>query len=306
MTELAISDEGPAAGATLERFRKQKTPGILVTVDMAGEGYDCPEIMVLGFAANRLTPLYVRQVVARAQRVTAYERKELGHALPAAIVMPDIPLLVEHMRDILEPVRHEPQPEEAARAATGNGEGRFAPRFALDAVTDLDDGNADGVGLPDSDTPMELIRIAEPRMQEAGLPVSETLRVLWAGRHAMRDYHEAHPFTALAPEDLRLAEGAPAAGRPERQMRREPMAETEVAQGLQDDLAELGRWWQINGDTPVKEFAVAVNQAGGLPGKGGRAQASVDQLRAAKAHADETIRGRCEATGLPLPRLLRL
>jgi superfamily II DNA or RNA helicase len=61
----------------LETFRRLDRPGILCTVDMAGEGYDCPDIAVVGFATNKLTPLYVRQVVARAQRVTAYEREKI-------------------------------------------------------------------------------------------------------------------------------------------------------------------------------------------------------------------------------------
>ena len=75
IAELAISSELDAQ-QVLERFRRHERSGVLCTVDMAGEGYDCPEITVVGFATNKLTPLYVRQVVARAQRVTAYEREK--------------------------------------------------------------------------------------------------------------------------------------------------------------------------------------------------------------------------------------
>ena len=41
MSALAISDEAESS-TVLEDFRKAKTPGVLCTVDMAGEGYDCP------------------------------------------------------------------------------------------------------------------------------------------------------------------------------------------------------------------------------------------------------------------------
>jgi len=51
-TELAISDE-PEAPATLAKFKKSAQAGILCTVDMAGEGYDCPEIAVIGFATQQ-------------------------------------------------------------------------------------------------------------------------------------------------------------------------------------------------------------------------------------------------------------
>jgi len=104
IAELAVSDEADSR-KTLERFRTQKQPGVLCTVDMAGEGYDCPDIAVIGFATNKLTPLYVRQVVARAQRVTDYERNVIGHPIPAAVVIPDVPELVEVMSSILEPPR---------------------------------------------------------------------------------------------------------------------------------------------------------------------------------------------------------
>lgn len=56
---------------------------------MAGEGYDCPDIAVVGYATNKLTTLYVRQVVARAMRIPDAERR-LGRILPAAIVVPDV------------------------------------------------------------------------------------------------------------------------------------------------------------------------------------------------------------------------
>ena len=98
----------PESSAVLEDFRKAKMPGVLCTVDMAGEGYDCPDIAVIGFASNKLTPLYIRQVIARAQRVTAREREE--HPIPATVVIPDTKELVELMVSILKPMQHQIDP----------------------------------------------------------------------------------------------------------------------------------------------------------------------------------------------------
>lgn len=85
---VATSQDPTEGQMALERFRAQKRTGVLCTVDMAGEGYDCPDIAVIGWASNKLTSLYVRQVTARAMRVTARER-ELELVIPAAVVVPD-------------------------------------------------------------------------------------------------------------------------------------------------------------------------------------------------------------------------
>ena len=58
---------------------------------MAGEGYDCPDIAVLGYATNKRTDLYVHQVVARAMRITDQELKpEFG--IISASIAADTPI----------------------------------------------------------------------------------------------------------------------------------------------------------------------------------------------------------------------
>ena len=86
----------------LKEFRSSQRVGVLCTVDMAGEGYDCPDIAVVGYATNKRTALYVRQVVARAMRVTDKER-ELDRIVPAQIVVPDVPELVAQLVGLLKP-----------------------------------------------------------------------------------------------------------------------------------------------------------------------------------------------------------
>jgi len=77
---------------------------------MAGEGYDCPDIAVVTYATNVQTAQYIRQVVARGQRVTKWEREKVGHPLTTAIILPDISDLVEQFKGILAPMVHDIEP----------------------------------------------------------------------------------------------------------------------------------------------------------------------------------------------------
>ncbi len=141
LASLAISDEQDAQ-RTLDDFRDQKKPGVLCTVNMAGEGYDCPDIAVIGYASNKLTSLFVRQVTARAMRVTDQERK-LERVIPAAVVLPDAQALVEQLVSYLAPFTHEvlvaSEEELSRRSAGGKGsrdETPFLPmpRYGLESA----------------------------------------------------------------------------------------------------------------------------------------------------------------------------
>jgi superfamily II DNA or RNA helicase len=305
ITELAVSSEGPSAWTTLERFRRSRRPGVLCTVDMAGEGYDCPDIAVIGFASNKLTPLYVRQVVARAQRVTDYERQTIGRPIPAAVVIPDVPELVELMSAILQPMRHEIDPAAAqpTREASGGGD-HWDRRYHLDDVTDLADGDAYVTGTSDGNVAMDLIRAVEPHMHRVGLPVSETARMIYAVRSGMRDRREQRPFDALARPDADLAASVdvPASHRP---MSEGPLSIERTAGMLRAELARLERWWhQIAGHAtgrPIEHFSTDCNQAGGIA-RGGRKNANPDQLRVALQYARDQIAAFCEQSGKAGPR----
>lgn len=316
IAELAISSEIDAQ-QVLERFRRHDRPGVLCTVDMAGEGYDCPEITVVGFASNKLTPLYVRQVVARAQRVTDYEREKIGHPIPAAVIIPDVPELVEVMSSILEPMRHElrdPIEEhdehqdamEVQRQLIGM-ETLGVPKFMLDAVNAHVEGDARVTGEAGGDVAMELVRLVEPEAVKVGLPESDAPRMVIAVRTALTGRREARPFdrlpedqaelaTALADPDVAVAPPAPA-----RAPTVEPLSIERMATELQDELARLGRWWHINGDTPVANFNAEVNRAGNV-GPGGRPSADVEQLRRSAEYARRVVARYCKAKGLKRPR----
>lgn len=317
IAELAISSELDAH-QVLERFRRHDRPGVLCTVDMAGEGYDCPEITVVGFATNKLTPLYVRQVVARAQRVTAYEREKIGHPIPAAVIIPDVPELVDVMSSILEPMRHElrdPVEENDDRAEMTDGQQQLSgmetlglPKFMLDAVSTHVEGEARVTGEAGGDVAMDLVRLVEPEAVKVGLPESDAPRIVIAVRTALTTRQEERPFDRLPDDQAELATALadPPAPRPASPATHEPTVEPlsieRIATELQNELARLGRWWHLNGDAPVANFNAEINRAGNIaPGQ--RPGADVEQLQAAAAFARRAIARYCKVKGLKRPRM---
>lgn len=311
IAELAISDESDAHN-TLERFRTSTRAGVLCTVDMAGEGYDCPDIVVVGFATNKLTPLYVRQVVARAQRVTQYEHENIGHPIPAAVVIPDVPELVDVMSSILEPMRHEIQEETdgepGAELAVQQRLDSFAPLalpgYLLDRVDQHVDGDVRVTGELDGDVAMGLVRLVEPEARRVGLPESDAPRIIVAVRSALTERRDSRPFDPLSPAEGELA--AALAPNPAATSAAvvEPLPIEQVANELRRELSSLGRWWNRFGDIPVAHFQAEINNAGGI-GAGGREDADVAQLRSALNYARSYVGRYCDERGLQRPRLMR-
>jgi superfamily II DNA or RNA helicase len=300
IVDIAISDD-PSSARVLKRFKTQTTPGLLVTCDQAGEGYNCPDIIVIGYATNKLTPLYIRQVVARAQRVTNKEREKHGRPLPAAIVLPDAPALIAHMRNILQPMRHEII-EGVLREREGGGDGPAPPRYMVTDVIDIRDGMADVTGVTDGEVPMSDVLSLEPHLREVGQAEMTAARVLWATRKWAQEKREHAPFDPLSPEDQRLA--ASPTTRIPGEVRVEPLAESETATRWQAELATLERWWSQHGSTPVMEFAAEANRVAGIR-TGHRHHASLAMIQDAYRWARQQILMRCQMTGVALPTILR-
>src|SRR6266536_2545069 len=309
LAELAISDEQDAPDV-LEAFRKQKRSGVLCTVDMAGEGYDCPEIAVIGWASNKLTSLYVRQVTARAMRVTDREQ-ELDYVIPAAVVIPDIPELVDQLVAYLAPYTHEvlvPKPEELARQ---RGEEPIQsaiptlafPRYVLeDARPDADETVT--VALADGsreDVDAETARVLAVQLERFNVHGIWAPRIIAASRATVGDLLASKPFERPGRDVTvleRLATGAQAVA--DAGVTRSSSIE-EQAEMLQKQLSSWGGWWQMNGDSPASHFNNAVNEAAGIP-KGGRPSASVEQLMRARDAARKVITAYCERTNIKPPR----
>jgi superfamily II DNA or RNA helicase len=301
-TEIAISDD-PDAARTLTRFKTAPQCGILCTVNMAGEGYDCPSIIVVGYATNKLTPLYIRQVVARAQRVTEVERQRHGRPLPAAIIIPDVPELVELMQALLRPMRHELALADPERER-GRHDGPAPLRYQMQAVHEVQEGDAHVTGVEDGAVDLTTIRLVEPYVEAAGLAVTHTPRIIHAVRHAMRAKRDTTDFDPLTPEEQAIAEAPPAPAPVGRVgVHVEGLAETDSADIWQRQLHVLERWWRMNGNTPIESFASQANTSAGIL-TGQRAQATRAQLTTAYEWARTQILDHCQRTGQTPPRLL--
>lgn len=306
LAALAVSDDGPDAQRTLENFRAQKRVGVLCTVDMAGEGYDCPDIAVVGWASNKLTSLYVRQVTARAMRVTGRER-ELERVIPAAVVVPDAQQLVEQLVAYLAPFTHEVLlPSEDTRDGDGElGGGGFLPlpRWVLEEATR---GDNEFVTVPYADgsredVDSELAQRLAVELERANVQGIFAARIIAATRRTVGDLLASRPFESLSPDAAaleQLSTGAVAVA--EAEANRTGSIEAQASM-LAAQIDRLARWWQINGDTPAAYFNREINQAAGITG-GKRSTASVEKLKRARDAAREKVSAYCRQTGVKPPR----
>lgn len=298
MAELAISDE-PEAKKVLERFRRSNRVGVLCTVDMAGEGYDCPDIAVIGYATNKRTAMYVRQVVARAMRVTDRER-EMG-IVPAKIVVPDIQDLVQRFLELLKPILGEiiepPERPSEGSEADGFGDGLWGPKYVVTGVEP--DEERVSVALSEGevyDFAGDVVADMARELEAANLQPALAPRVLVA----LRRFRESRPFdegprtAAARPHDDTTHASGP-----------RPLSIEERARKAQDELHKMEGWWKINGDprVPIPEFVGRANEAGGIR-SGGRPTATPDQLDKALAYERSLIRSHCQRNGKPVPRWL--
>jgi superfamily II DNA or RNA helicase len=308
LAALAITDEADAQ-ATLDNFRAQKRVGVLCTVDMAGEGYDCPDITVVGYASNKLTSLYVRQVTARAMRVTTRER-ELETVIPAAIVVPDAQELVEQLVTYLAPFtyevlipengdddrdRAEPEPKGPPQLPL--------PRFVLESARP--DGNdtvtvayADG---SQEDVDSSIAQRLAIELERANVKGIFAPRVIAASRRTVGDLLSAKPFDRQNTDAAvleRLTTGTEAVAKAE--ATRSATIE-ERARMLQDQIAKWAGWWAKNGDSPPSYFNRAVNEGAGIK-NGNRKGASINQLLTARRIAREQIALCCQRKNIKKPR----
>lgn len=303
---VATSDDA-AAASTLKNFKAQKRVGVLCTVDMAGEGYDCPDIVVVGYATNKLTTLYVRQVVARAMRVTDKERT-LGWIHPAVIVTPDVPLLVNKLVSYLAPFMHEffatDQVTIDSREEAPEGQTTLLPRFELQELTPGEE-TVTYPHLDGTQYDFEKSRVAAMAKQlaDAQLPPSWATRVLVATQRTVGDLFNARPFEPVQTPQEQVAFTAPAP-------RMEPATNQPLrqfdsiegrAQMIQDALHKLEGWWHHNGGTSAPLFAGHANAAAGIP-KGGRRRADLPRLARALDFERRACAARAAELGIAPPR----
>ncbi len=292
LAELAVSDE-PDAAQVLKDFRTRKQVGVLCTVGMAGEGYDCKDIAVVGYASNKTTKQYIYQVIARAQRVTKRELAE-KKVLPAAVVIPDVQELVDLMVNYLAEFNPPVNSEATAPAdpdSERDGEGGMSwYRFGVEnvQVTEENVTISDGEGGILFHGNREITDLLGQELEKVHL------RAVDAPRFAavLESLGAQRPFDV--PD--------PAGAYEESKQRR--MGVEEQCKTFQGRLRTLEGWWHHNGDTPVELFVTAVNDAAGIP-VGGREQAEASQLGVAVDYAANMIADLCRKTGKRLPKVMQ-
>jgi hypothetical protein len=311
LAAIATSDDKDAH-STLKNFREQRRVGVLCVVDMAGEGYDCPDIAVIGYATNKLTTLYVRQVVARAMRVTQRER-DLDRVIPAAIVMPDSDLIVEQLVGYLGPyvqdlLSADDQPEQGDE---GDGGGMRMPglnRFELeDAATNERDFATVAYGDGSTENiEVDLIRRLGPELEKVNISPVYAPRLIAAARRTIGDLIDGSPFdipSADAAALGHLAGRTPAPASVEPVVLRPGSIEQQAVM-LQRRCDQRSRWWAVHGDTPAANFNRSANQAGGID-DGARPRAAPEQLSRVLGWMEDAIRDYCRRTSASLPKELR-
>jgi superfamily II DNA or RNA helicase len=111
---------GKLAKKAIDRFRASKDRWI-VAVKMISEGVDIPRLAVGVYASKTQTPLFFRQVVGRFVRIRPNEE------FNARLLIPAVPDLLRHAREIEEELRHQldlaAEAEEKERASEGGGAG---------------------------------------------------------------------------------------------------------------------------------------------------------------------------------------
>jgi superfamily II DNA or RNA helicase len=288
LAQLAISRDEDEAQQALDNFREQRRVGVLCTVDMAGEGYDCPDIVVLGYASNKLTPLYVRQVTARAMRVTDRER-ELGATLPAIVVLPDSPALVEQFLAYMAPALHEIRvSDEHLVRQPVNGDVADAeiagPRLQRFMLTDAR-AEAETVSVSFLDGSYENIDTSElaaaaRSLELVNMPEVYRPRALAFHRRTIAELLQRRPFDAM------YRPGSPSSAEP---TVTQPSVE-QRCEMLQNQIRQLEKWWAVHGNkaVPINHFAYLVNQAGGISSRQ-RGSASPAQLERSLQFAQQYV-----------------
>lgn len=282
LARIAISDEKDAP-KVLADFANQKRVGVLCTVDMAGEGYDCPDICVIGFATDKLTGLYIRQVVARAMRVTDLERTK--GIIPAAVVMPDIEVLVRTLTAYLANDLHEVDTEDPGIWCGGPGGGDGQPRYVLEDAEMTTETVRVPLGGGPEDVDGVLVRDLIPQLEAVNLRGTDAPRFIVAARRMAGERDETNPFDQPSADATVLTD----------------LSIEENCQWMQTTLHKWEKWWTLHGDTTVAAFAGAANASVGL-GTGQRPGASVEQLKAIMRWEWDLISKRCEQTGKIPPR----
>jgi superfamily II DNA or RNA helicase len=268
---LVISDE-PKALRTLRNAAKEPRSCGIVAVQMITEGFDCPEVSTIIYAANKTAPLFVAQSMARAMRITRLERA-VGQQLPAQILIPDNPELREAFASALANALHSVEDDAEAvcpRCGFPRPECRCIvgpppPRMRRFELLDLEDPQLRSATVliqDDGQVLRDELDYYTAQCEQLDIPEVFAPRIAVIsrrGRPAFRAY--TPPVPTATPADPRSINRAHRAV-----------------------LQEAAKWmagYHVSHDAryaTVGAFQAQANLAAGLPAAGGRDQATSEQL----------------------------
>lgn len=302
---LALGEQGPEGDSNIDSFRSSRRRAVLVSVRKVTEGFDCPDVSVLAHLTTWSARLFINQMVARAMRVTDAERRR-GYALVASVMIPDdeeirrayLEVLVEYMH-----VLELPQPKRCDVCALPKVQcvcarprcpvcrqktcvcpcadcGQRPCACDLTSVTVIDEAAVTAIAHDGTEVALDLVAEWEALLRADGMPPLL-----------------APTVAATITKRMTNAAGVPGGRQPPATR---PATPREEADAIRARLDRAAGWWHRFGDTPVADFQVRVNKAGGL-GPGDRPWASPEELRPCWAHALDLVRSRCERAGLACP-----
>jgi superfamily II DNA or RNA helicase len=213
---LVISDE-PQALRTLRKATKEPRPCAIVAVQMITEGFDCPQVSTIAYAANKTADLFVAQTMARAMRVTKTERAN-GRMLPAQILIPDHPELRRAFVAALANALHQIEDGEDTTETNprDDGDARL-PRYELLELSDPRLDSATVLGHEDGEVPAAELDLYLTECRGIGIPETYAPRVAVVSRRRrppLRTYTTPEPEASTVvtveadPRTLNLAHRA--------------------------------------------------------------------------------------------------
>lgn len=153
------------AKAQIDSFRKGRGRWI-IAVKMISEGVDIPRLAVGVYASKTQTPLFYRQVVGR------FVRTRPDEEINARLLIPAVPELMRHAREIEEELRHQleiaaQEDEKADQEGEGSsGQGMLDFRTPLSASESV----FDRAILSGDEVSAEELAAAQERARQLGIP----------------------------------------------------------------------------------------------------------------------------------------
>jgi superfamily II DNA or RNA helicase len=249
--DLAISEHGPDAKATIDQF---KAPGCrkrwIVAVRMVSEGVDIPRLAVGIYATRARTPLLFRQITGRFVRM---RREDDPNSL---LFIPAIREFVDLARQVEEELRHQLDLEEAAERERTDRQEPLEFRESISASEAL----LDRAILKGQDVGAAEVMAAEAECLRYGIPVNHAAAV-------------ARMLRERSPESIPVAPAMPA--RPKHRQERL----------LRSEVEQLSRRYAYMEGIEVRQVNTELLQQG-FPR---RAKCSVEELAQMKIVLTEWI-----------------